>query len=584
MWNNISGFTSKAAEAISRAKDQIKELAEDQSVPQLEEAKNTIYSLETKCDSYRKQFDCLKQENQALAGQINGWKGKILDFRVIIGSDDSPGLIQEIERNLQVITQLETAKQELHSSFEATKQQYEDRVVQGTEEKRKLDEEVGILKKYIGDIRESVKRDKGNKQKILTKCYSDLKESFIALGLPPPSLKPETLALEDLQLFLSVQPDHIRSTVTELTQNVLRASEVLTGNTILTEPSLEGVKSGITQVLTEAVLIVQQSVEAKRAAEGLLNKTISEISELKEKVTSEEAENASKESLLAKNNSILDRIYAELDSYKLKHNESQKLYEDYTDLLFNHNIISTEIDKKQAEIKQLKHDSSQLKILNVELHSKVESHSKGINDLAKDRESLQKKLETMGTELKSSQAAAKRLQQAEAEITQYKSVLDTLQATLKNLETQLERKVSYTDSLLQEIDQANNRTYSLESKEKALKKEISSLYTALEDKNSLNEQESSQELVKAEKLKEEAGILLNQADDKCKNSENSIDKRVVSTFIVNLLNPENSENVKLQMVSTLANMLDFDEAQKRKVGLITENTIFSQLASYIANG
>jgi hypothetical protein len=57
---------------------------------------------------------------------------------------------------------------------------------------------------------------------------------------------------------------------------------------------------------------------------------------------------------------------------------------------------------------------------------------------------------------------------------------------------------------------------------------------------------------------------------------------VIITFLVRFVSPESSLNVKLQMLDTLANILDLTKEQRQEVALIDHEGLISDLGQLVA--
>ena len=96
---------------------------------------------------------------------------------------------------------------------------------------------------------------------------------------------------------------------------------------------------------------------------------------------------------------------------------------------------------------------------------------------------------------------------------------------------------------------------------------------------------STQERIKkADNLKEEANLLLSQVQEKMESQENWIDRRMVVTFLVNFLNENNTEKMKIQMLRPFAEMLGLDREQRIKIGLEMEPGLLAQFTNFLTRG
>ena len=84
-----------------------------------------------------------------------------------------------------------------------------------------------------------------------------------------------------------------------------------------------------------------------------------------------------------------------------------------------------------------------------------------------------------------------------------------------------------------------------------------------------------------EAIKEEAQQLLSKVSGQMANTEHLIDRRFISTFLFNYLNPKNSERLKRQMLESMVNVLSLSSDQRSALGLGPETGLLADFASFI---
>jgi chromosome segregation ATPase len=85
-----------------------------------------------------------------------------------------------------------------------------------------------------------------------------------------------------------------------------------------------------------------------------------------------------------------------------------------------------------------------------------------------------------------------------------------------------------------------------------------------------------------EAVKEEAKLLLSKVTGQVTNAENIIDRRYISTFLFNYLNPRNSDRLKSEMLERMVNVLGLSDEQRQALGIGPETGLLADLASYIS--
>ena len=85
----------------------------------------------------------------------------------------------------------------------------------------------------------------------------------------------------------------------------------------------------------------------------------------------------------------------------------------------------------------------------------------------------------------------------------------------------------------------------------------------------------------SEMVRFEAESLLKRIETQIQASVSMIDKRLISTFLINYLNEKNGSKIKIQMLRALAEMLGLDQEQRVKIGLVQDQGLLSQFTNYI---
>jgi chromosome segregation ATPase len=181
----------------------------------------------------------------------------------------------------------------------------------------------------------------------------------------------------------------------------------------------------------------------------------------------------------------------------------------------------------------------------------------------------------------------KDLKIAQIQIKKYHEGLDRLQELIKTLEDQLNSANGRIEKLTQESEILTSKISNQKSKISILKSYLKSTTQELDMKTKeLNEEKSTtlHRIEETEIMRKEAEVILDKVQSKIQQEENLIDRRLVTTFLINYLNEENTEKMKIQMLRPLAEMLGMDKDQKIRIGLEQEQGLLAQFTTFLTRG
>ena len=551
-WSGLSGIKSKAADALNKAKEQIKDFTEE---PIQDPQSEILLQAQKAIERQKSEKIETEQKYSELAQRLKEKEDSLINFQIIVGSPDSPLLMKELEFTQKKLSEAESVNSLLQV------------------EKNKAIEELSSVSAQLTKAQESIQNMKRSSQTLINSCYESLKESTRVIGLSIPNIRPEDIGLEDVQEFISTQTEYLKDANTRTLASLTKHSPAILGKKLKVESSVESVRQATSKILEEAASKLKQAHEIRVTSEDLYQKTLKHTTELTARMTEEQQKSIVKDAEIKKLSQQVQELSSNVEDVQTIKDDHQRLLDDYNKHIVKYESLVTSTEAFDG----LKQEHAFLK-------QSVEQHSSSSSKLSQENSELVQENKDLKNQV---QALSNKVRTTEVELISYKNNFLKLQEVLNGLETELEGKTRNIDSLTEEIEELTERAQLFKEKEDQLKGDIEALRQQVKDEQSAKgafEANARDELVKAQKIKEEAESLLSKVDDSVNSSQNIIDKRVVSTFIVNLLSASSSEKVKMQMLSTLANMLDFDEAQRRKVGLIEEATFFSQLANFIHQG
>ena len=334
---------------------------------------------------------------------------------------------------------------------------------------------------------------------------------------------------------------------------------------------------------------------------NLLNKFISEIlenldtqikenSELKENLKKskekleksimneiESKETLSNENITLKNSineysklekSLKDTIQSlQINLQTLQHSHDN-INKDFLILKENHDLLGNkklQVETENCQLtKKLEENSSEIKSEKAKNESllleKKELLNK-ISDLEKVRVTLNEKNEN--------------LIQKENENITLKNSIESLKTNYQNLKNDNEKQL---ENLNQKLKELTNKKSENEVTIKTLEETNNQLSQNV-NVNGLNDRianlEAENSKLKQQKLeiKKHAEEVRSKMKNDLKDSEYLIDKRILSNFLFKLFDKSNTEKLRMSVLETLSNFLNFNNEERKKIGLSPSTTI-----------
>jgi hypothetical protein len=484
----------------------------------------------------------------------------------------------------------------------------------------------------ILSLQDSMLQSKKNFISNVEKCYATLKESCSIVGIPIPQVKPDNLGLEDIQEFLLTQTQFISENMNEIFKSLSGKS-----NTKQVK-SLDGIKDTILFTIEDTSKKIMEYKEISTTCEAMFQQSKKENFELIKKINENakvledlkknllkkdeenlklkdiaklfgevKAENEKNKMLLKKNNDAYATLEYEFDEEKKKFEktysyvstleeetlESKKEIKNFQNSITEKNkiIASLNEEKNIISVKFNEHQkktSNEISDIRAFYEDKIKDlNEKYLSEKTKTEEACAAKVLEIQNSLAKALNEAKDLNIAKIQVNKYQQGIERLQELVKNLEKELSNSSVKLDKLAQENEIFSQKVTKKTQKILDLKKFNSELAMSLNQKVQEIDKEKQNieyKLKETEEMKKQAEILLEKVQSKIQADDDLIDRRLVITFLVNYLNQENTEKIKLQMLKPLAEMLGMDKQQKQKIGLEQDQGLLAQFANFLTKG
>ena len=283
----------------------------------------------------------------------------------------------------------------------------------------------------------------------------------------------------------------------------------------------------------------------------------------------------------------------------------KKMQKDFNDIKNKEITIKDSLAKKEkefaekelkyAEIKNiLENNNNEIKekdikingyLANIEqLNIKIKEQSKQINLSEKQRNIYEEEIKNLNTRIKSYkenldllQINSDEINSKNIQITELMNTVESLKSSYKLLE---QSKIEFTKEKNEEIDVYKNKILELtqelnEQKEKYqnIKKteEIENIYvqkiSELEKQNISLESNYLEMKNKNEEIKKELEETKKTMIKDLRDNEFMIDKRIISSVLVNYFDINASDNTKKNLLETLSSIMEYSNEDRQKMGL-----------------
>mmetsp|Transcript_19582 Transcript_19582/g.35936 ORF Transcript_19582/g.35936 Transcript_19582/m.35936 type:complete len:606 (+) Transcript_19582:21-1838(+) len=595
-----SGLTSYASGAISKAKEQLRDLAlEEESDSQEDEASQNQHLLQKLKDFERVLKDKTQEADElqdmlrshiseasesqrasvykieSLEAHLADAMKNLVSLNIVVGFSDNAELqayTQELDMQLKESLERET---QLDRVVMAQEEEIEDHRVKEealTDELMLTKEEHERLQEEHRELVEKSENIFNLNKKLITKVT----------GLKQKKEEAETHA-KDLESELKAYKEELK-----VISEQLKAAEKINQQS-------EGLKDEVTQL--------KKGLIAREAHIEQLNTKVANLdSRLRNEVQSSLEYQRRFESLEEKNHALIEnaKTYGNEAERLRKANAEmeQRLEAVHTDLKAHIEAAGGYRDKLERLNRQLLAADTQLKTTTGILDDRegqLKVSKEQLSQYEKDIASLQHQVGTLQA-LKSSfeqdakiaQIEAERrnehLKLAEADVVKYKEASSKLQELLEDFRLQLDSKDALLERLSTTIDEAEQRALQAEAAKAVALSELSAQTDKLEELEAeaqLSSKIAEEKVRQCNIIKAEAEALLQKFQAEVQVSEHYVDRRVINTFLVKFFNPASSSNVKQQMLETLANILEFSHEQREEVGLVEPEGLMSDFHSFI---
>lgn len=641
----FGGLAEKVKSAGKNLTEMAYEPSEDQKFEkEIHDLKEEIQNLKKILVEKTQTIEKINQELKSRPNrELSNKSERLIDFRIIIGMEDSGKAIEMLES-------VESQSKILQSKYENLLNDYikikeEKNIIQDSlkferASTESLTKKLEISQKTLKDkesnlnsLQESFLQLKRSQKADIKRFYIFLKKSFPALGIPiSQNLHIDTLGAEDLEEFFQIQTNQILDIANKVNQE-------LKGKFGIQEiRSLDEVKAAVTIVTEESTRKVLEYKEIAFASEKLLQNAQKENNDLMKKFSEQlrsaeilqknlakiESENKNMKETLAE----LERIKSESEQIK---GICKKITEESIEKQKKYEEEMIKFEKTYTYVSSIEEELSEFKVKVRQSTSSMEEKDHQINELKKVKETLLVQLqevknfsssEVLSTKLyheniikritdefhlekknlnekfstqikiledklRSAQKNSDELQFARSKISEhdkgiqeFHKVLNEMQARLSTLTKINENLVEEKEKMLSEFGEKEKKLMDLSEKYKEERTTLIEKVKEFEEKyKGIDEQVKD-----AEKMRAEASELMEKVQTKIENEENWIDRRMVITFLVNFLNENNTEKMKVQMLKPFVEMLGLSHEQRVKIGLEQEPGLLAQFTNFLTRG
>ncbi len=266
------------------------------------------------------------------------------------------------------------------------------------------------------------------------------------------------------------------------------------------------------------------------------------------------------------NESILKKE-KEISEKEIKYNELKNILEE------NNNNIK----EKEININSYKINIEQMNIKIKELTEKLNISEKMRNKYDEEIKNLNIKVKSYKDDMELLQVHSDEINTKNIQITELLKQVESLKSSYKILE---DSKIEFVKEKNEEIDIYKNKILELtqqlnEEKQKLqnFKKneEIENIYiqkiSDLEKQNNLLEDNIIQIKKNNEDMKKELNETKNKMMKDLRDNEFMIDKRVLSSVLVNYFDVNASDNTKKNLLETLSSIMEYSNEDRQKMGL-----------------
>ena len=266
------------------------------------------------------------------------------------------------------------------------------------------------------------------------------------------------------------------------------------------------------------------------------------------------------------NESILKKE-KEISEKEIKYNELKNILEE------NNNNIK----EKEININSYKINIEQMNIKIKELTEKLNISEKMRNKYDEEIKNLNIKVKSYKDDMELLQVHSDEINTKNIQITELLKQVESLKSSYKILE---DSKIEFVKEKNEEIDIYKNKILELtqqlnEEKQKLqnFKKneEIENIYiqkiSDLEKQNNLLEDNIIQIKKNSEDMKKELNETKNKMMKDLRDNEFMIDKRVLSSVLVNYFDVNASDNTKKNLLETLSSIMEYSNEDRQKMGL-----------------
>ena len=311
------------------------------------------------------------------------------------------------------------------------------------------------------------------------------------------------------------------------------------------------------------------------------NDFISKIESLKEKINSNNQQMQTMQETIKK-------MQKDYNDYKSRESSMKdaltKKEKDFTEKDMQYNELKNVLEKNNNDIKEKDIKINGLITTIEQLNLKIKEQNNRLNIIEKQRikyeeeiKNLNFKIKTYKENLDLLQVNSDEINSKNIQITELLNTVESLKSSYKLLE---ESKIEFCKEKNEEIDIYKNKILELtqelnEEKEKyqemQKKEEIENIYiqkiSDLEKQNISLESNYLEIKKKNEEIKKELDEAKKKMINNLRDNEFMIDKRVISSVLVNYFDVNATEMTKKNLLETLSSIMEYSNEDRQKMGL-----------------
>jgi chromosome segregation ATPase len=513
----------------------------------------------------------VKEELKASEEQLIAQKhlSESIDFDLQSAQNDKKTLLSEVESVSKCLKEAENGKITLQSILDRTR------------------EDLASRTKSLETVKQQLQAIISNRKLNAEMTFRLIQEGNAVLGLSMRSSS-EALSFEEVLEAFKMHNARLKAVQSDLDSGLNRVIERF-GGSVKPSNDLSAAGGKLIQLMEVSLSSLNELQSEAGEAERLYSGSKQEITDLKRLI---EELNRSAESY-AKSASQSDKANIELkQQLDAREEERQQLFKvamEKSELETVVKTLQTQIREQAARLgnegdmqRTLTEENQSLKVLLERAVSQLNDTKEADLMLKADKDQLNAELDATRMSLATLSQQVQALEDHNQSLATAVEAMQSSETALGSANTELMVHLAELEAVVDEKDGEictwKQACQQMEATIKELKSEVNAREMELETASKSLESN----LKATEAVKEEAKLLLSKVTGQVTNAENIIDRRYISTFLFNYLNPRNSDRLKSEMLERMVNVLGLSDEQRQALGIGPETGLLADLASYIS--